>query len=120
MDRGNWVGVRGRRGTGLGIRCGESREREWKSVAEGLGGGRASLGQVRDLGWGRLLGDMGVVLAETLSSRWPEVATSCSQTGLPVERGTPTHPQNLWSRICPAYRICRDKDGAGTEGTANQ
>ena len=32
----------------------------------------------------------------------------------------PNHPQNLQPKICPAYKICRDKDGAEIEGTANQ
>jgi hypothetical protein len=26
------------------------------------------------------------------------------------------YPQNLQSQICPAYRMCRDKDGAEKEG----
>ena len=32
---------------------------------------------------------------------------------------TPTHPQTFWPKICPTYKICRDKDGAEIEGTAN-
>lgn len=28
-------------------------------------------------------------------------------------------PTNLQRKICPAYEVCRNKDGAETEGTAN-
>jgi hypothetical protein len=33
---------------------------------------------------------------------------------------TPTHPQNFSPKFCPIYKKCRNKDGAETEGMANQ
>ena len=47
------------------------------------------------------------------------MATYYSQAGLPVE-GTSTYLRNLHPKICPAYKMCRDKDGAETEGMVNQ
>lgn len=32
----------------------------------------------------------------------------------------PTYPQNLQQKMCPAYKIHRDKDGAETERMDNQ
>ena len=43
------------------------------------------------------------------------MATFCSQEGLLEEV-----PQNLQLKICPAHKMCKDKDGAETEGRANQ
>jgi hypothetical protein len=34
--------------------------------------------------------------------------------------GKSTHPQNLQIKICPAYKMCGDKDGAETGGVVNQ
>jgi hypothetical protein len=49
-----------------------------------------------------------------------EVTSSCSQLRLPVERGgTPNHPQYLQPKICPGYKMGRDKDGAEIEGMNN-
>jgi hypothetical protein len=48
-------------------------------------------------------------------------AISYSQGELPVEGGnTSTYPQNLPPKICPAYKMHREKDGAKTEGMVNQ
>jgi hypothetical protein len=44
-----------------------------------------------------------------------EEATSTSNGA----RRTSTHPQNLQPKICPVYKINRDKDGAEIERTAN-
>ena len=61
--------------------------KENKSNTQQLVGVGAALGIGRDLGWERLPGVYGVALAETPSSRdmEPEVATSCTQAGTPVE-----------------------------------
>lgn len=50
----------------------------------------------------------------------PEVSTSCGQAELPVEEGV--QPLKLRHKICPAYKnkICSDKDGTETKGTANK
>jgi len=50
----------------------------------------------------------------------PEEATYCSQTGTPVEQGTPTHPQNFQPKIYPVYKKYKHKDETETEGMANQ
>ena len=33
---------------------------------------------------------------------------------------TPTYPQNIPPKMCFAYKMCKDKDRAETEGIANQ
>ena len=47
-----------------------------------------------------------------------EVATSCSQAGLPVEVGAINPITNLQPKICIAYKMNRDKDGTETEGNS--
>ena len=64
-------------------------------------------------------GSMGVILAETPSSRWCESWNSHSlYPGRTLSGGirTSNHPENLWPRTYPAYKICKDKDIAETEG----
>lgn len=55
----------------------------------------------------------------------PETATSCFQARLPLEGWgqappTHTHIQNLPPTVCPAYKMCTDKEGAEIEGVAHR
>lgn len=52
----------------------------------------------------------------------PEVATSCSQVGLPLERmgHQPTHKTFNPFFFFFAYNMCRDKHGVEIEGVANK
>jgi hypothetical protein len=63
---------------------------------------------------------MVVTLAETPSRggeiwilKWPGSTPSGGMR-------TASYPQNLWPKMCPAYKMCRNKDGAEIEGMANQ
>jgi hypothetical protein len=42
-----------------------------------------------------------------------------NQARLPVGGGTPTHPQKLRPIVFPAYKRCRDKERAESEGMAS-
>jgi hypothetical protein len=63
---------------------------------------------------------MGVILAETSISREYEVSTSYSQARLQRKEENINPSTKLQPQICLAYKMCRGKDGAETEGTANQ
>jgi hypothetical protein len=66
---------------------------------------------------------MWVALGETPSSRvYKAWIGHLLHPGLTSSGGarTLTHPQNLQPPNCPAYNMHRNKDGAETEGTANQ
>jgi hypothetical protein len=106
------------RSRGEEVRAGEGAGRE-----NGNQWGGTSLGQTRDLGCVSLLkGYRGDHIAETLSS-WEYGAWSghLLQTGKTSSEGrfTPTQPQNFWPQIRPAYKMCRDKDGAEIERMGN-
>jgi len=61
-------------------------------------------------------------LAETPSSGGsrPEMATSCIQAGLPGKDKESRPPTKPSPKMCPAYKLCRDKGRAETEGKASQ
>jgi hypothetical protein len=72
---------------------------------------------------------MGIILAVThyIGDMEPEEATSCSQTGTPLEHAaieTPTYPQNFQPKIYPVYKknagMGKGEQSLRTEGMANQ
>jgi hypothetical protein len=49
-----------------------------------------------------------------------EIETATFSNHYQWEEGGINAPTKPSTQKCPAYKICRDKDGAETEGTANQ
>lgn len=110
MEKGNWMRQGMRRGTRMGIRWEEGRfvrdgnesEKQHKHLeTEDRRGSWESMRMITDE----------IPMGGNIKT---EMATSCSQAELAVERGTSTHLQNLQPKIClcPAYKNHIDKHGA--------
>jgi hypothetical protein len=90
----------------------EACERELESVG-GISG-------TREASWS-LWGDSSYDLyQQKRGGMEPVEATSSIKVGLPVEGRGPKPLTKHSTKICPAYKKCRDKDGAEIERMVNQ